>query len=108
MDKDIDRGLKAFVATLQGPLGQIPFERAVMRHLPLFLDLRRRGPTRTSIAGLLRARDVHPISRIDKPMPWGSLVSGQGPPDHRRYPSDSSSRLRYHRSETVRFGGTMS
>jgi hypothetical protein len=58
MDKDIGRCLKAFVATLHGPLGQIPFERAVMRHLPLFLDLRRHGLTWMSIAGLLRARDV--------------------------------------------------
>ena len=37
MDKDIEKRLKAFVATLQGSLGHIPFERAVTRHLPLFL-----------------------------------------------------------------------
>ena len=67
MEKEIDKGLAAFVTTLQGPFGQIPFERAVVRHLPLFLSLRRRDLTWTSIAGLLTARGVrradgHPIS----------------------------------------------
>ena len=67
MDKEIDKGLAAFIATLQGPFGQIPFERAVMRHLPLFLGLRQRGLTWTRIASLLTARGVrradgHPIS----------------------------------------------
>ena len=67
MDKEIDKGLAAFIATLQGPLGQIPFERAVMRHLPLFLGLRQRGLTWTRVASLLTARGVrrangHPIS----------------------------------------------
>jgi hypothetical protein len=33
MDKEIDKGLAAFVTTLQGPFGQIPFEPAVVRHL---------------------------------------------------------------------------
>jgi len=58
MDKEIDKGLAAFTATLQGPLGQIPFERAVMRHLPLFLGLRQRGLTWTLVASLLTARGV--------------------------------------------------
>ena len=58
MDKEIDKGLAAFIATLQGPLGQIPFERAVMRHLPLFLGLRQRGLTWTRVASLLTARGV--------------------------------------------------
>jgi hypothetical protein len=67
MDKEIDKGLAAFIATLQGPFGQIPFERAVVRHLPLFLGLRLRGLTWTGIASLLTARGVrrangHPIS----------------------------------------------
>ena len=67
MDKEIDKGLAAFVTTLQGPFGQIPFERAVVRHLPLFLGLRQRGVMWTGIAGLLTARGVrradgHPIS----------------------------------------------
>ena len=67
MDKEIDKGLAAFVATLQGPLGQIPFERAVVRHVPLFLGLRQRGLTWTRVASLLTARGVrrangHPIS----------------------------------------------
>ena len=67
MDKDIDKGLAAFIATLQGPFGQIPFERAVVRHLPLFLGLRQRGLTWTRVASLLTARGVrradgHPIS----------------------------------------------
>jgi hypothetical protein len=55
MDKEIDKGLAAFIATLQGPFGQIPFERAVVRHLPLFLGLRRRGLTWTGVASLLTA-----------------------------------------------------
>jgi hypothetical protein len=58
MDKDIDKGLAAFIATLQGPFGQIPFERAVVRHLPLFLGLRQRGLTWTRVASLLTARGV--------------------------------------------------
>ena len=67
MDKEIDKGLGAFIATLQGPFGQIPFERAVVRHLPLFLGLRQRGLTWTRVASLLTARGVrradgHPIS----------------------------------------------
>lgn len=67
MDKEIDKGLVAFIATLQGPFGQIPFERAVVRHLPLFLGLRQRGLTWTRVASLLTARgarraDGHPIS----------------------------------------------
>ena len=66
MDKEIDKGLAAFIATLQGPLGQIPFECAVVRHLPLFLGLRRRGLTWTRVASLLTAHGVrradgHPI-----------------------------------------------
>jgi hypothetical protein len=32
MDKDIETRLKAFVTTLPRPLGQIPIERAIMRH----------------------------------------------------------------------------
>jgi len=67
MDKKIDKGLAAFIATLQGPFGQIPFERAVVRHLPLFLGLRQRGLTWTRVTSLLTARGVrradgHPIS----------------------------------------------
>ncbi len=67
VDKEINKGLAAFIATLQGPFGQIPFERAVVRHLPLFLGLRQRGLTWTSVASLLTARGVrradgHPIS----------------------------------------------
>jgi hypothetical protein len=67
MDKEIDKGLAAFIATLQGSFGQIPFERAVVRHLPLFLGLRQRGLTWTRVASLLTARGVrrangHPIS----------------------------------------------
>jgi len=67
MDKEIDKGLAAFIATLQGPFGQIPFERAVVRHLPFFLGLRQRGLTWTRVASLLTARGVrrangHPIS----------------------------------------------
>ena len=67
MDKEIDKGLAAFIATLQGPFGQIPFERAVMRHLPFFVGLRQRGLTWTRVASLLTARGVrradgHPIS----------------------------------------------
>ena len=58
MDKKIEKGLAAFTATLQGPLGQIPFERAVMRHLPLFLGLRQRGLTWTRVVSLLTARGV--------------------------------------------------
>src|SRR5450759_3051080 len=58
MDKEIDKGLAAFIATLQGPFGQIPFERAVVRHLPLFLGLRQRGLTWTGVASLLTARSV--------------------------------------------------
>jgi hypothetical protein len=51
---------------LQGPFGQIPFERAV-RHLPFFLGLRQRGLTWTGVTNLLIARGVrrangHPIS----------------------------------------------
>lgn len=67
MDKEIDKGLAAFIATLQGPFGQIPFERAVVRHLPLFLGLRQSGLTWTRVASLLTASGVrrangHPIS----------------------------------------------
>jgi hypothetical protein len=67
MEKEIDKGLAAFVTTLQRPFGQIPFERAAMRHLPLFLGLRQRGLTWPGIASLLTARGVrradgHPIS----------------------------------------------
>jgi hypothetical protein len=31
MDKGIDKGLAAFIATLQEPFGQIPFARAAVR-----------------------------------------------------------------------------
>ena len=67
MDKEMDKGLAAFIATLQGPFGQIPFERAVVCHLPLFLGLRQSGLTWTRVASLLTAHgerraDGHPIS----------------------------------------------
>ena len=67
MDKEMDKGFAAFIATLQGPFGQIPFERAVVRHLPLFLGLRQRGLTWPRVASLLTAHGVrradgHPIS----------------------------------------------
>ena len=64
MDKDIDKGLAAFIATLQGPFGQIPFERAVVRHLPLFLGFRQRGLTWTRVVSLLTA---HGVRRADGP-----------------------------------------
>jgi hypothetical protein len=69
MDKEVDKGLTAFVATLQGPAGQIPFERALVRHLPLFLSLRRRGLTWPRIASLLTARGVR--------RPDGRLISAE-------------------------------
>ena len=56
MDKAIDKGLAAFIATLQEPFGQIPFEREVVRHLPLFLGLRQRGITWTHVARLTASR----------------------------------------------------
>jgi len=58
MAKAIEKGLAAFIATLQGPFGQIPFERAVARHLPLFHSLRDRGLTWSCMASLLAARGV--------------------------------------------------
>jgi hypothetical protein len=79
MDKDIEKRLKAFVATLQGPMGQIPFERAVTRHLPLFLELRRHGLTWMSIAGLLRSWDVRRANgRLISADQLRSVVSRQG------------------------------
>ena len=79
MDKDIEKRLKAFVATLQGPMGQIPFERAVTRHLPLFLELRRHGLAWMSIAGLLRSRDVRRANgRLISADQLRSVVSRQG------------------------------
>src|ERR1035437_9246370 len=79
VEKDIEKRLKAFVATLQGPLGQIPFERAVARHLPLFLELRRHGLAWMSIAGLLRSRDVRRANgRLISADQLRSVVSRQG------------------------------
>jgi hypothetical protein len=73
MDKEIDKGLVAFIATLQGPFGQIPFERAVVRHLPLFLGLRQRGLTGTRVASLLTARGVRP--NFGRAIAWSGLAA---------------------------------
>lgn len=58
IDQQIDKGLAAFIATLHGSFEQIPLERAWVRHLPLFLGLRKRCLTWIGVAGLLTARDV--------------------------------------------------
>jgi transposase len=45
MNSNLRRRLKAIANDLRGPLGRIPFDRVLRRHLDLFEELRRGGCT---------------------------------------------------------------
>ena len=58
MNSDVRRQLKALVADLTGPLGPMPFDRAVRRHLALFEGFRAAGYTWSQIARALAAAGI--------------------------------------------------
>jgi hypothetical protein len=58
MNSDVRRRLKAVADDLQGPLGQIPLDRALRRHTDLFKELRRDGCTWVQLARALAAVGV--------------------------------------------------
>ena len=53
MNFDLRRRLKAFADDMKGPLGLIPLDRVLRRHLDLFEELRRAGATWSQIANAL-------------------------------------------------------
>jgi hypothetical protein len=53
MNHDLRFRLAAFADELAGPLGQIPFDRAIRGHLSVFSELRAAGCTWTQIANAL-------------------------------------------------------
>jgi hypothetical protein len=58
MNSDLRRQLKALVDDLTGPLGPMPFDRAVRRHLALFEGFRAAGYTWSQIARALAAAGI--------------------------------------------------
>src|SRR5712664_3416975 len=58
MNSDVRRRLKALADDLEGPLGRIPFDRALRRHIDLFDELRREGCTWSQLARALAAVGV--------------------------------------------------
>jgi hypothetical protein len=58
MNSDVRRRLKALADDLEGPLGRIPFDRALREHIGLFEELRREGCTWLQLAQALTAVGV--------------------------------------------------
>lgn len=58
MDSDLRRRLKAVADDLEGPLGRIPLDRALRKHIDLFAELRREGCSWPQLAGALAAVGV--------------------------------------------------
>jgi len=58
MTPDVRKRLAAFAKSLNGPLGQIPLDRAIRKEIELFVDLRNSGATWTQIAQALLAVGV--------------------------------------------------
>ncbi|MFO1108415.1 MAG: hypothetical protein U1E61_04470 [Bradyrhizobium sp.] len=58
MNSDVRRRLKALADDLEGPLGRIPFDRALRRHINLFEELRREGCSWSQLARALAAVGV--------------------------------------------------
>jgi hypothetical protein len=50
MNSNLRRRLKAIADDLRGPLGRIPLDRVLRRHLDLFEELRREGCTWLQLA----------------------------------------------------------
>jgi hypothetical protein len=55
MNSNLRRRLKAIADDLRGPLGRIPLDRVLRRHLDLFEELRREGCTWLQLARALAA-----------------------------------------------------
>ncbi|MBV8919834.1 hypothetical protein [Bradyrhizobium sp.] len=58
MNSDVRRRLKALADDLEGPLGRIPFDRALRGHIDLFEELRREGCSWSQLARALAAVGV--------------------------------------------------
>ena len=58
MNSDLRRRLKALADDLEGPLGRIPFDRALRAHIGLFEELRREGCTWSQLSRALAAVGV--------------------------------------------------
>jgi len=58
MNSDLRRRLKALADDLEGPLGRIPFDRALRGHIDLFEELRRKGCSWSQLARALAAVGV--------------------------------------------------
>jgi hypothetical protein len=58
MNSDVRRRLKALADDLEGPLGRIPFDRALRGHIDLFGELRRQGCSWSQLAQALAAVGV--------------------------------------------------
>lgn len=58
MNSDLRRRLKALADDLEGPLGRIPFDRALRGHIGLFEELRREGCTWSQLSHALAAVGV--------------------------------------------------
>ena len=58
MNSDVRRRLKALAEDLERPLGRIPLDRALRRHVGLFAELRREGCTWSQLARALAAVGV--------------------------------------------------
>ena len=58
MNSDVRRRLKALADDLEGPLGRIPFDRALRGHIDVFEELRREGCSWSQLARALAAVGV--------------------------------------------------
>jgi hypothetical protein len=84
MNSDVRRRLKALADDLEGPLGRIPFDRALREHIGVFEKLRREGCTWSQLARALAAVGVR---RAD-----GEIISA----DHLRGAVSRQIRARSH------------
>jgi hypothetical protein len=58
MNSDVRRRLKVLADDLEGPLGRVPFDRALRAHIDLFEELRREGCSWSQLAWALAAVGV--------------------------------------------------
>ena len=58
MNSDVRRRLRALADDLEGPLGRIPFDRALRGHIDVFEELRREGCSWSQLARALAAVGV--------------------------------------------------
>lgn len=74
--KDLEQWAKTFKRDLDGPLGPLPMEQVIRRHIATFSDLRAAGATWPQIANLMsKAGVLSKNSNVIQPSQWRATVS---------------------------------